>query len=570
MEHWSKFLDFKALAAKYTTPLYVINLHQIKRNFCEYLKLVGAPENIVFPIKANPSLSILRYIESLGGGVDCASRTEIRLASLANFSPQRMVYNTPAPDMKLACELLNSGATVVLDSEDMIRQIERQISASAIKGKIFLRVNPQIYLKYDSETEWKDMVSHADNTTKFGIPSENIISLLKEMDHRVCGLHIHIGTQMDNVESFQRMVLFLHHLVDAIHDQTNHVIKILDLGGGLGINFTEDERFPSIKELTESLLHIKRPDMEYWVEPGHSLVGNAVGILTQVTAMKQMRGKKWGIVDIGTDQLAKVTLLRWTHQVLDANHTPLPLAGMDSLGGPLCFSGDTLLPSTKLDKVKQGDTLFIQHCGAYCYALGNSFNGRSSPAHLIVEDEKVLELAKTREDFFESPNLLSYHWSSQVSRLENFSLQTEELNNLSSQYLRETCNEDIYRYVGGRRHAKGSYQFELETQSKVTFVSMPFIIRIAGDAAIIATCDFLGKKKKDIDVWGSRLMIKCNEIIPSNNPIICEIHLSGLSSQSCGHKHSILAQFSLNNGKSSGTFYLTFEGKLSCLTKKEL
>lgn len=558
MECWSKSLDFNTLSLKYGTPLYVINLQQIKRNIFDYLALVGKFENIIFPIKANPSLPILRCIESMGCSVDCASQTEIRLAGVAGFSPQRMVYNTPAPDMSLVFELLQTGTSVVLDSEDMVRQIEKHF-VQDIQGRILLRVNPEVSFDYSSETEWKDMVSHGHNTTKFGIPSENVISILKEMRHQVCGLHIHIGTQMDNVESFKRMLTFLHQLVDTIHSETKHKIRFLDLGGGLGIPFTEEDHFPSIKELTASLLPIKRSGMEYWIEPGHSLVGDAVGLLTKVIAMKTMRGKRWGIIDVGTDQLAKITLLRWPHQVMQANHEPLSHKGPDSLGGPLCFSGDTLLQSTQLDNVKQGDHLFIQHCGAYCYALGNSFNGRVGPAHLIIEDENVLGLAKNKEGFFENPNLLSYNWLSQTPQVEDFSFKFEELNGLSSQYLREDCSEDMYQIIQGKRLAQGSYQFEIEIQSKVNFVSMPFIIRLAGDAAIIATCDFLGKTKKDIDVWGSRLMMRCPAMISTNEPIICQINLSGLSTQKYGSKHSILAQFSLNKGKSNGTFCLSFE-----------
>jgi diaminopimelate decarboxylase len=559
MEQWSKLLDLNHISETYSTPLYVINVQQIKRNFSDYQNLVNSPKNIVFPVKSNPSLAVLRYIESLGGSVDCASLTEVRLANAAGFSPASVVYNSPAADMKLILDLLKIGSTVVLDSEDMVRQIDKILSKNDVKGKILLRINPQISFKYDSETEWEDMVAHGDTTSRFGILSENIIPLLNEMQHLISGLHIHVGTQMDNLKSFERMLAFLHDLVDDIHNQTKHKIEILDLGGGLGIPFTENDTFPSINELSEYLLPIKKAEIEYWVEPGHSLVGDAIGLLTKVSAIKKMRGKTWGIVDVGTDQLSKVTLLRWPHRILDANHQPLPLEGSDSLGGPLCFSGDTLLPSTQLDKVKQGDNLFIQHCGAYCYALSSSFNGRPSPAHLLIEDDKILGLAKKKEDFFVSPNILDYYWSSQAPTTENFLFEIDDVNALSSKYLRDTNPEDAYQYLSCMRIGKGSYQFEIETRGKVGFVSMPFIIRMAGDAAIIAVCDLMGKKQKNIDIWGSQLMLKCDEIIPSNSVITCQIDLSGLSTRSCGKKCSILAQFSLNQGKSQGTFQLAFE-----------
>jgi len=128
MEQWSKFLDLSHLAKTYSTPLYIINLQQIRRNFSDYQRLVNNPKNIVFPVKANPSLAVLRYIEFLGGRVDCASLTEVRLAYAAGFSSESVIYNSPAPDRKLILDLIKTGSTVVLDSEEMVRQIDREIA----------------------------------------------------------------------------------------------------------------------------------------------------------------------------------------------------------------------------------------------------------------------------------------------------------------------------------------------------------------------------------------------------------------------------------------------------------
>lgn len=557
IEKWSQLLDFTKLAEEYGTPAYILNLNQIERNFNDYLGFAEKPENIFFPVKANPAIALLRKIESLNGGVDCASQNEIKLAKLSGFSSNRIIYNSPDPDLKLVIDLLSSGGSVVIDSEEMVQWLNENLKVN--NGKLFIRINPEISFDYDEKTNWENLVSHAHTTTKFGIPSENIINVLKLSDHKITGLHIHVGTQMDNTKAFTNMLSFLHSIIDRIHTDTTHHIDTLDIGGGLGIPFTVGQNFPSINELVDVLIPLKRSNLNYCVEPGHSLVGNAVGIITKVSTVKQVRSKKWAIADVGTDQLAKITLLRWFHQVLDSKHQPLELKGSDSLGGPLCFSGDTLLPDTELNNVQKGDVLFIQHCGAYCYALGNSFNGRLDPVHIAVEDEKVIGIVKNKEDFFDSPNIINHQWKHNREPAEPISFGQEDINRLSSKYLREISCEDKYKYLSCHSIEHGSYLFEIETTSAVDFISMPFVIRIVGDSSIVSACNFLGKKDKDLDIWGSKLSMKCCEKIITNGTIICRIDLSELNTKSCGRKHMLLSQFSLDGGKSSGTFQLSFK-----------
>ena len=100
--------------------------------------------------------------------------------------------------------------------------------------------------------------------------------------------------------------------------------------------------------------------------------------------MKTVRGKRWAIADVGTDQLAKITLLDWRHQVRGPEGRPLPFGGEDSLGGPLCFSGDTLLPATDTSGLVAGDPILVEHTGAYCASLASTFNGRRAGGTVVV------------------------------------------------------------------------------------------------------------------------------------------------------------------------------------------
>ena len=557
METWSQLLDFRALARQYGSPLYVVNLKQIARNFSACLELVERPENILYPVKANPALTVLKAIESLGGGADCASDVEVRLATSAGFPMSRIIYNTPAPQMQFAAELLRMGATVVLDSEEMLTYLNRELPPESNKGRLFARVNPPVPLEYESKTDWEDLASHGSPSSKFGIPAEELVRVLGATPHQICGLHLHVGSQMDNLQAFTRSVGLLHETLAELEQKTPQRIRYLDFGGGLGIPFLPGQKFPSIAEVVKAIAPLKKAGIVYLVEPGHSLVGDAAGLLTRLVAMKQMRSKKWGIVDVGSDQLLKVTLLRGPHRILDAAHRELPVEGPDSLGGPLCFAGDTLLPNTRLDGLRPEDPLFISHCGAYCYAVSNSFNGRLDAAQLVVEDDRVLGLGQAKGDFFGIPSVGNYRpLSSEASTLEK-SFSHESLRQLSSTYMRELFASDGYEFVSGHRRAGRSYVFELDIRGEVDYVSMPFAIRMVGDALIIATCDALGKTHKDIDIWGSNLVLKCSSPMASNRRVSCEVELSEVRSRARGGK-ALLAQFSLDQGEFAGISQVIF------------
>ncbi|MEZ4273143.1 MAG: hypothetical protein R3C68_17425 [Myxococcota bacterium] len=221
-----------------------------------------------------------------------------------------------------------------------------------------------------------------------GIPSEEVVETSALLRHlKVDGLHAHVGTQMDHTQPFVDLARHLTALAEAIASRTGHLPRILNLGGGLGIPFTDKDRFPSIEAFGTALIGALDRRFEYWFEPGHALVGNAVALLATIVAMKSARGKRWAIADAGTDQLAKITLLDWRHRIRGPDGVPLPATGPDSLGGPLCFSGDTLLPATDVSRLAIGDPILVEHTGAYCASLANTFNGRRAGGTVVIRGD---------------------------------------------------------------------------------------------------------------------------------------------------------------------------------------
>jgi len=399
MASWTEALDLRAVADAHGTPLYLHHPPTLARAFAAYAAIVG-PAGVRYPVKANPSPLVLEALARWGGGADCASRPEVHAALAAGVPMARISYNTPAPNVDYAAWLLRHGATFVADSADVLAALAAALGAAPFHGKLFVRVNPGQLPGYLAAGEHQRYTAHGDPRSQFGVPSEELVAVLAATALPVTGLHVHVGTMMDNLAAFTDGLAFLHALADGVAEQTAHRPTTINLGGGLGLPHDRSQAHPTIEALGAALRGQLRPGFAYEVEPGNSLVGDSFALLTRVVARKRARGRTWGICDVGTDQLVKHTVAGWRHEIVDAAHRPLPATGPDALAGPLCFAGDVLLPQTTLGDVEAGDVLLIRHTGAYCEAIASRFNGRLGPATAVVDGGAVTFVARHREDPF--------------------------------------------------------------------------------------------------------------------------------------------------------------------------
>lgn len=559
---WTSQVRQRELAERFGSPLYLIHRQQLTENVNRWLALSGHAEDIAWPVKANPSLTVLRQLAALGCSADCASIAEVNLAVAAAVPWKRILYNSPAPDPRLLRHVYSCGGTLVVDSLPILLELESLLADCdpGTGGSILVRVSPAAMGGYLQQQEWESLVSHAGKNSKFGIPEEELISALQHTSLPISGLHLHVGTQMDHLQSFAGALALLHHLTDQIHSQTQHRINILDLGGGLGIGFQDSDHFPSIEAYIDTLKPQLRSGMRYLVEPGHALVGNCIALLTTVRELKIMRGRRWAIVDVGTDQLAKMTLLHWYHRITGPDGSRLASEGPDAVGGPHCFAGDILLPATCLAGINKGDTLLIEDVGAYGYALANHFNGRYGPAHVILETADAQgALAQQAEDRFFDPTILQDRGlpAADRSTIHSYALSHETVTNLGSHYLQHGAKNDSYTWLQFQRISPYDYQAVARTEGSVDFISMPFAIRIAGDAAIIALLDHGGYKSKSMEIWGTRLAMTARQKLTMQEDLRVSIQLSAPQCKPTGTTECI-AHWSLNDELFCGSFLLSF------------
>ncbi|MFN7650532.1 MAG: hypothetical protein ACK5XD_04410 [Acidobacteriota bacterium] len=172
MAEWTSKIAQKPLANRFGTPLYILNPDQLTRNARDFIALTGAPASVVYPVKSNPSLAVLRVLASLGCAADCAAEQEVRLARMAGIPYSSIVYNSPVPDRALPASLYLARATVVADSEPILRVLALRVAAAPHHAKLLLRVNPREPVEYLHHEDWQSLTSHSSSAAKFGIPSE--------------------------------------------------------------------------------------------------------------------------------------------------------------------------------------------------------------------------------------------------------------------------------------------------------------------------------------------------------------------------------------------------------------
>ena len=504
MSNWYSTLNPDAVKQQTGEAAWIVNEDQLKSNLIRLAQFTGSTERIFYPVKANPAIPVLQFLAANGAGADCANLAEVQQALFCGFPINRIAYNSPVQEMKVIDFILSAGGIVVLDDPQVMRTLKLNWRDEFSSGSIWARVNPLTTVDYSVKDSLQELMAHGSESSKFGIPEEELQSLLLELRLPVNGLHLHVGTQMDNLSSFASAMQSLHRMAQQLKS-VGIEIQHLDIGGGLGIPFGKGQVFPSIEEWAAELNNLKK-DYNYYAEPGHALVGDAVVLLITIQSIKHSRGKRWAVCNVGTDQLAKITLLKWEHEIYCGDGAYMSHEGSDALAGPLCFAGDVLLHHTDVSNLKAGQSLFITKAGAYLYALSNTFNGRSALPWYGMNSNGDLILSMQKEDLHGRIFLQHPDWSKKEYAISN-TLELEHIHQLQSDYISRTIQDDTYEFLEVKRMGEKRYRFATRVSSPVGFISMPLATRIFADACIVAVLDDAGSAKKDHSVWGQKITL---------------------------------------------------------------
>jgi len=314
-ELYAEEVPVKKLAEKYGTPLYVYSYNTLLRHFKAYTDAFnGHPHIICFAIKSNSNTAILRLFAKNGGGADIVSGGELYVALKAGMKPEKIVYaGVGKTEDEIRFALRSKILMFNVESEDELRGIDRVAGRIKRRAPVALRINPDI----DPETH--PYIATGLRRHKFGIPIEEALeyyrlaSKLKNIN--VIGIHTHIGSQITRVSPFVDALKRILLLIDKLSIQ-GVKIDYLDVGGGLGISY-RDEEPPVPKDLARNLIPLLNGrKLTLIMEPGRSIAGNAGILVTKTLYLKKAEEKEFIIVDAGMNDLIRPSLYGAYHHLL--------------------------------------------------------------------------------------------------------------------------------------------------------------------------------------------------------------------------------------------------------------
>ena len=373
------------LATAHGTPLYVYSLGAMRAAAAAYLRaLAGRPHLLCYAVKANASLAVLKTFADIGLGFDIVSGGELARALAIGADPAKIVFSGVGKTRSEMAAALTAGVRCFnVESEDELQTLSEVASSLGRTASVSLRVNPDV----DAKTH--PYISTGLKGNKFGVAHASARSVYQRAASlpglKVVGIDCHIGSQITEIAPYLDAVDRLLDLIEQV-EADGIPIHHLDLGGGLGITYT-DEQPPSADVLVGRLLaridargHGHR---EILMEPGRSLVGNAGVLLTEVLVLKPGAEKNFCIVDAAMNDLMRPALYQaWMGIEPCQLRDEAPLTW--DVVGPVCESGDWLGRDRVL-ALHAGDTLAVLSAGAYAMAMASNYNTRPRAAEVMVD-----------------------------------------------------------------------------------------------------------------------------------------------------------------------------------------
>ena len=388
-------LPVKQLAEQFGTPLYVYSRATLERHWHAFNNAFDEhPHLVCFAVKSNPNIAILNVMAKLGSGFDIVSQGELERVLAAGGDAAKVVFSGVAKShQEIARGLEVNIRCFNVESEAELLRINQIAGDMGKIAPISLRVNPDV----DAHTH--PYISTGLKENKFGVSVEQAREVYKLAatlpNIEIVGMDCHIGSQLTELQPFldavDRLIVLMEQLKqDGIH------LKHLDLGGGLGVTYT-DETPPHptdyAKALWEKLSAFS--ELEIIVEPGRAITANAGILVTKVEYLKSNESRNFAIVDAGMNDMIRPALYQAYMNILEIDRTLAREEKMYDVVGPICETSDFLGKQRKL-AIAEGDYLAQRSAGAYGASMSSNYNSRPRTAEVMVDGDKAY-LIRRRE-----------------------------------------------------------------------------------------------------------------------------------------------------------------------------
>ena len=397
----SENVSIADIATEVQTPFYCYSANAFKNNF-NALKNAFKEINpkICYATKSNSNLSILNLLQKEGAGADVVSVGELKKSLIAGIMPDDIVFSgVGKTNDEIEFAIINKIFQINAESTSELNTINKIAQKLGTLQQVGIRINPDVTGKTHEN------ISTGGIGDKFGIPFSEVKDLFLNNEHfeniDISGIAFHIGSQIHDIEPFKKVFQKTGELIKEIN-KNKQIIKVLDIGGGFGVDYENNQKEFPIEEYAELVKNsFDTKNLTVVIEPGRSISWDTGILVTKVLYIKKHGEKKFIITDCGMNDLMRPALYDGYHKILPLAETKNTEKISTDIVGPICESTDRLFSSNEFYDVKEGDLLAILNSGAYGSSMSSNYNVRPLVDEILIDKDNY-NIIRNRQSFEES------------------------------------------------------------------------------------------------------------------------------------------------------------------------
>ena len=391
-------ISLQKIAEKFGTPFYSYSYSSLKNNINNFKKNFETFSPLIcFAIKSNTNVNLIREIKRFGLGADVVSVGELMMALKAGINPNKIVFSGVGKTSSEINFAINKKILLInAESLSEIKEINRLAKIKNKKIKVGVRLNP------NTDAKTLSQISTGKKENKFGVNKNTLLEIINYCKNskniELKCLSVHIGSQILDHKPYEKMLKS----VSQILKKTDHKFEFVDLGGGMGITYSDNNKKLNYKKYNSAIKKfLQNHKVKIIFEPGRSIIGNTGVLVTKVIYIKDSGRKKFVILDAAMNDLMRPALYGAVHKTLPTTRLNKKSTKPYEFVGPICESTDKFITLKKFQKLKEKDLIAICDVGAYGMSLSSNYNLRPKPIELLIKGSqiKVIRKRQKHKDF---------------------------------------------------------------------------------------------------------------------------------------------------------------------------
>ena len=387
-------VNFQKIAKKFGTPFYCYSYSRLKENINKFKENFKSFSPLIcFAVKSNTNVNLIKEIKKFGLGADVVSLGELMIALKAGIKPNKIVFSGVGKTSNELNFAINKKILLInTESLSEIIEINRIAKLRRKKVSVGVRLNP------NTDAKTLNQISTGKKGNKFGVNKNtfhkivNFCKSSKYIDLKC--LSVHIGSQILDHKPYGKMLNAVSHILN----KTNHQFEFIDLGGGMGINYSNKNRTLDYKKYNAAINNfLKKHKVKIIFEPGRSIIGNTGMLISKVIYIKDSGRKKFIILDAAMNDLMRPALYGALHRTLPVIKSNKISNKTYEFVGPICESTDKFITLKKFQKLEEKDLIAICDVGAYGMSLSSNYNLRPKPIELLIKGSKINVIRKRQK-----------------------------------------------------------------------------------------------------------------------------------------------------------------------------